>query len=87
MLPTPLRGLRFYARQILKESVKFKNVYVRPSHTAAERTHICGLYVIPTFCMEFNMHVREINAELLSLEFKSLTTAKRISREFDNLYY
>ena len=24
--------------KILKESVKFKNVYVRPSHTAAERT-------------------------------------------------
>ena len=32
--------------KILKESVKFKNVYVRPSHTVAERTHIRGLYDI-----------------------------------------
>ena len=32
--------------KILKESVKFKNVFVRPSHTAAERTHIRGLYDI-----------------------------------------
>ena len=32
---------------ILKESVKFKKVFVRPSHTAAaERTHIRGLYDI-----------------------------------------
>lgn len=32
--------------KILKESVKFKNVFVRPSHTAAERSHIRGLYDI-----------------------------------------
>ena len=32
--------------KILKESVKFKNVYVRPSHTAAKCTHIHGLYDI-----------------------------------------
>ena len=32
--------------KILKESVKFKNVYVRPSHSAAERTNIHGLYDI-----------------------------------------
>ena len=31
---------------IQKESVKFKNVFVHPSHTAAERTHIRGLYDI-----------------------------------------
>ena len=32
--------------KILKESDEFKNVFVRPSHTAAERTHIRGLYDI-----------------------------------------
>ena len=30
--------------KILKDSVKFKNVFVRPRHTAVERSHNCGLY-------------------------------------------
>ena len=32
--------------KILKESVKFKNVFIRPSHTSAERSHIRTLYEI-----------------------------------------
>ena len=40
--------------KILKESAKFKNVFVRPIHTAAERTHIIIFVAFMTLCAKKN---------------------------------